>query len=317
MDLSAIEVIVEIAKTGSISKAAQNLFISQPGVSKILQKFEEEMGVQIFERMSTGVRPTPVGQRFVEGARDIMEQVDQLELQFQYSLSASFMELNIASMSYQFMQGMLREMYEKDKQHPIRIRYIEGGLEEQVERVRKGDIEVSVNIFWKDHLKKSIKKMLAKGVEYHRIGPAVPYVGVSRSSRRIPADVTEVDPYQMAGMPMVTISPSKMFGSSSNSGWGFLQSAFGMKVNRNFHQEIIVNNTGSMQELVCQLDGFSVVLINPGIYLRYGFSDKIRLIPIPNAEDQFELGWLQRSNTVRLPLANEFINLLRESASEE
>lgn len=77
MDLSAIEVIVEIARTGSISKAAQNLFISQPGVSKILKKFEEDVGIQIFERISTGVRPTPMGQKFIEGAQDIMDQVDQ------------------------------------------------------------------------------------------------------------------------------------------------------------------------------------------------------------------------------------------------
>ena len=112
MDLSAIEVIVEIAKTGSISKAAQNLFISQPGVSKILQKFEEEVGIQIFERMSTGVRPTPMGQRFVEGAQDIMEQLNELEHQFKRNQAVSSMELDVASMSYQFMQGMLKELYE-------------------------------------------------------------------------------------------------------------------------------------------------------------------------------------------------------------
>ena len=112
MDLSAIEVIVEIAKTGSISKAAQNLFISQPGVSKIFQKFEEEAGIQIFERMSTGVRPTPMGQRFVEGAQDIMEQLNELEHQFKRNQAVSSMELDVASMSYQFMQGMLKELYE-------------------------------------------------------------------------------------------------------------------------------------------------------------------------------------------------------------
>ena len=170
MDLSAIEVIVEIAKTGSISKAAQNLFISQPAVSKILHNFEQEVGVELFERMSTGVRPTPMGQRFLDGAQDIIDQLDQLEIQFKRSLSASFMEVNIASMSYQFMQGMLRELYEKYKHNPIRIRYIECSLEEQVERVRKGDIEIAINIFWKDHLRRSVKKILPKGVEYHRIG---------------------------------------------------------------------------------------------------------------------------------------------------
>lgn len=316
MDLSAIEAILEIARTGSISKAAQNLFISQPGVSKILKKFEEDVGIQIFERISTGVRPTPMGQKFIEGAQDIMDQVDQLEHQFQRNLSMSFMELNLASMSYQFMQDMLGALYERYKQNPIRIRYIECSLEEQIERVSKGDTEIAVNIFWKDHLQKSVKKMLSKGIEYHRIGPAVPYLGISRNSRKLPVGAAELDPRQIAGMPMVTISPSKLFGSSSNSGWGFLESAFHLKLDKNFFQEIIVNNTGSMQELVCQLDGFTIILLNPGIYQRYGFSDKLHLIPIADAGGEFELGWLQRSNTVRQPLANEFVNLLRESSSE-
>jgi molybdate transport repressor ModE-like protein len=79
MNLSQVEVIVEIAKAGSISQAAQNMFISQPGVSKILQRFEEEVGAQIFERVSTGIRLTPIGQRFVDNAQDIIEQVDRLE----------------------------------------------------------------------------------------------------------------------------------------------------------------------------------------------------------------------------------------------
>lgn len=79
MNLSQVELIVEIARAGSISQAAENLYISQPGASKILQRFEEEMGAQIFERVSTGVRLTPIGRRFVEQASEILEQADKLD----------------------------------------------------------------------------------------------------------------------------------------------------------------------------------------------------------------------------------------------
>ena len=41
----------------------------------------------------------------------------------------------------------------------------------------------------------------------------------------------------------------------------------------------------------------------------------MRLIPIPGENMRFELGWLQRENTVRSPLANEFVNMLREYSS--
>ncbi|MDD6161111.1 MAG: LysR family transcriptional regulator [Oscillospiraceae bacterium] len=318
MNLSQIEVIVEIAKAGSISKAAQNLYISQPGVSKILQKFEEEVGAQIFERVSTGVRLTPVGRKFVKSAMDVIEQAGQLERMFkQNDRAALTMELRLASVSYQFIQCMLEDLCRKYSQNPLQIHYVECGLDEEVDRLTRGDIEIAVNIFWKDHLRRSMKKLLAKGVEYHRVGSAVPYIGVSRDSKKYPPDIKELDFSRLTDMPLVIISPFVLLGASSISGWDFMHSAFKMENLDGVCQEIEVNNTGTMQELLCRVDGFSLILLNPGIYSRYGFSERIRLIPLPGADRQFELGWLQRANTVRQPLADEFINMLRENASDD
>ena len=71
-----------------------------------------------------------------------------------------------------------------------------------------------------------------------------------------------------------------------------------------------------MREMVCQTDGFSLILINDGIRRRYGFFDDIRLIPVPGDDMHFEMGWLQRSNTVRSPLANDFVTMLGDFTSE-
>ena len=317
MNLSQIEVIVEIAKAGSISKAAQNLYISQPGVSKILQKFEEEAGTQIFERVSTGVRLTPAGHKFVKGAMDVMEQAQQLERMFKQERAPLTMELRLASVSYQFIQCMLEELCHKYGQNPLQIHYRECGLDEEVEGLISGGIELAVNIFWKDHLRRSMKKLLAKGVEYHRVGSVVPYIGVSWDSKKYPSHIKELDFERLAGMPLVIISPFVLLGTSTLSGWDFFQSAFNVENFGGARQEIEVNNTGTMQELLCRIDGFSLILLNPGIHSHYGFSDKIRLIPLPDTGKEFELGWLQRANSVRQPLADEFIKMLREKASDD
>lgn len=113
MNLSQVEIIVEIAKAGSISQAAQNLFVSQPSVSKALQRFEEEVGAQIFERVSTGVRLTPIGRKFVERAEDLVEQAEQLDRIFEKKGSLISLELNLASISYHFMQQIISEVYNK------------------------------------------------------------------------------------------------------------------------------------------------------------------------------------------------------------
>jgi DNA-binding transcriptional LysR family regulator len=49
---------VEIEKTGSISKAAENLFMAQPNLSKAIKELEENLNIKIFERTSRGVMPT-------------------------------------------------------------------------------------------------------------------------------------------------------------------------------------------------------------------------------------------------------------------
>lgn len=314
MNLAQVEVIVEIAKAGSISRAAQNLFISQPGVSKILQKFEEEVGAQIFERVSTGVRLTPLGRRFIDNAQDIIEQVDKLEELFDSGTATVFMELSIASMSYYFMQHMLPELYNKYSQNPINIRYMECGVDDELKLINKGDVEIGIVTLWLPDLKKVIKRAMAKGIEYHRLGAAMPYIGVSQRSRKYPQEIKELDLRRLAAMPLVSISPSS---PSRITGWDFMLQIFGKSKLNTSNREITTYNTGTMKEIICRTDGFSLILLNQGIYQRYGFFDDIRLIPIPNENVQFEMGWLQRANTVRSPLANEFVSILGEYAAED
>lgn len=314
MKLSQVEIIVEIAKAGSISRAAQNLFISQPAVSKILKKFEEEVGAQIFERVSTGVRLTPIGRRFVDNAQDIIEQVDKLEDDlFKRKSVSAIMELNIASMSYHFMQHMLPELYNKYSQNPINIRYTECGFDDELELINKGNVEIGIVTFWQNDIKKAVKKALTKGVEYHRLGTVVPYIGVSKKSKKYPEGIKGLELQRLANMSVVAISPSS---PSKVTGWDFMRQVFGSSKLETSNKEIITNNTGTMREIVCQTDGFSLILLNKGIYERYGFFNDIRLIPISDESIQFEMGWLQRANTVRSPLANEFISILREYSTD-
>ena len=54
---------LEIEKAGSIRKAADNLYMGQPNLSRALSELEESIGIRIFERSSQGVRPTKDGQR--------------------------------------------------------------------------------------------------------------------------------------------------------------------------------------------------------------------------------------------------------------
>ena len=79
MRLSQLEYFIKIAQCGSITKAAQELFLSQPSLTKSISNLEAEYNLQLLERTAKGVRVTPQGQEFLDSARWILQQLEELE----------------------------------------------------------------------------------------------------------------------------------------------------------------------------------------------------------------------------------------------
>lgn len=73
MTMSQIKYFVTVAQCLSFTKAAEQLFISQPALSKHIRKMEEELNIQLFVRTSTGIRLTPAGSALYQGMSDIYE----------------------------------------------------------------------------------------------------------------------------------------------------------------------------------------------------------------------------------------------------
>ncbi len=74
-----LKYIAEVERTGSITKAANNLFMGQPNLSKAIKELETETGITIFKRTARGVEPTKKGQVFLEQAKHILSTVQELE----------------------------------------------------------------------------------------------------------------------------------------------------------------------------------------------------------------------------------------------
>ena len=70
---------IELEKTGSINKAAANLFISQQGLRKVIDTLEAEMGIKLLERSHSGVRLTPAGKAFAKRAKTISREYSHLK----------------------------------------------------------------------------------------------------------------------------------------------------------------------------------------------------------------------------------------------
>ena len=73
-----LSMFVTTADLMNISRASQALHISQPALSQQVQAIEELCGTPLFDRLKSGVRPTPFGMEFVSRARQVLESADAL-----------------------------------------------------------------------------------------------------------------------------------------------------------------------------------------------------------------------------------------------
>lgn len=82
MNLTYLKYAVEVAKCGSINKAAEKLFIGQPNLSRSIKELEDSIGTAIFVRSAKGMELTPDGETFINYARSLLKQVDDIENMF-------------------------------------------------------------------------------------------------------------------------------------------------------------------------------------------------------------------------------------------
>ncbi len=83
MNLQYIRYALEIARTGSISKAAENLSVAQPNLSRAVKELESSLGIAIFDRTRTGMTVTPDGERLLSAGERILREVGELETMFE------------------------------------------------------------------------------------------------------------------------------------------------------------------------------------------------------------------------------------------
>ena len=79
MNILHMKYAVEVAKVGSLNKAAETLLIAAPNVSRSIKELEADIGISIFERTTKGMELTPEGEEFINYAKGILNQIDEVE----------------------------------------------------------------------------------------------------------------------------------------------------------------------------------------------------------------------------------------------
>lgn len=143
MNVLHLKYAVEVAKAGSISKAAEALYMNQPNLSRAIKELETSLGITIFGRSAKGMYVTPEGEEFLEHAKKILQQIDEMEAfykagvpaQQRFSLSAPRASY-ISEAFVKFSKGLTKECAE--------IYYKETNAMRVVNNVLSGDFKLGI-----------------------------------------------------------------------------------------------------------------------------------------------------------------------------
>lgn len=98
-NLSLYHIFYTVARTGSISHSSRELYISQPAISKAIQKLEQNLDTLLFKRSSRGVTLTPDGELLFEKVKEALFLLDEGENSIRHNRSRDIPKLRLGASS--------------------------------------------------------------------------------------------------------------------------------------------------------------------------------------------------------------------------
>jgi LysR family hydrogen peroxide-inducible transcriptional activator len=122
MNIQQLEYIVAVDNYRHFSKAAEASFVTQPTLSMMIQKLEDELGVKIFDRSQLPVQPTEIGTRVINQARLALAQVNQIKeiIQEEKGIVKGVFRLAIIPTISPYLLPKLMQVH-RDNNYDIRI----------------------------------------------------------------------------------------------------------------------------------------------------------------------------------------------------
>lgn len=148
MNLNNLKIFINVADSGSITRTAEALFISQPAVSKAIRSIEEDIGVRLFIRdKKTGIKLTDTGERILPYARKMLLMEEKI-YQTAY-LSQNMLEgtLRIASLPIGIDHILVKALVIFAEKYPnVNVEILDGSANDVNRMVLEHEAEFGISI---------------------------------------------------------------------------------------------------------------------------------------------------------------------------
>jgi len=290
---------MEIAKSGTISKASENLFISQAHLSNILKDLENELGIEIFKRTKKGVILTDDGREFLNYAEPLVNQHQNIMKIYSNRHVEPKFKFSVSTQRYSFVKKAVIELYKVLSISDSKIYIREKDMYNVIGDVynRKSDVGI---IFFSSKTAAFIKRYLSsKNLEFNEITVEIP-CAILRSGHPL-SSLKEVSLEQLAAFPYAT------FESEASA--------------IDFDEEVIINNLPNCHQFIVS-DHYTMVNIitNTDAYTigsgisTYGYtSSSVTKIPIKGFGKEITLGWIRLKGSTESDIILKFVEYIKNA----
>ena len=304
MKLEQMIHVAEVAKTKSISKAASNLLMTQPGLSFSIKQLEDELGTELFVRNNKGVELTETGNNFVAKAKRILREIDSLERMCKDESTQVTQTLSVASGHYRFMGLITAMMLNRHKNDGIGFVLRTGISSEAVNWVADGICDVGFVSFLSAEESDFKKLMKQKKLQYHKIYDTDLKIIIGAGHPLYDTDVTEIDAKELQKYPRVAHdrTPSK----------DYFRSVFSQESIPNLR--VIVTDQAAAYEILERSDGYCMGFASEYMYQNLPRQYKTRELKVKWGTSYYHMtmGWIAPAAMVAVPLVQEFIELVTD-----
>lgn len=178
MTLQQLRYVVMVAETGTITEAANKLYISQPSLTNAIHELEKEMNLVIFHRTNKGISLSKEGDDFLGYARQVLEQASILEDRYKGNKGGK-KQFCVSTQHYSFAVNAFVDLVKQYGQEEYDFSLRETQTYEIIEDVAKMRSEIGL-LFLNDFNETVLRKLLkSHDLEFHPLFTARPHVFIS------------------------------------------------------------------------------------------------------------------------------------------
>lgn len=181
MNILHIKYAVEVARIGSLNKAAERLFVAQPNISRSIKELEADLGITIFDRTTKGMVLTPEGEEFINYAKGILNQIEQVEMLYKGGASKK-QRFSISVPRACYISEAFAKFSKTIGKDAVELFYKETNSQRTIHNILENDYRLGI-IRYADNYDKYFKTLLEeKGLNYEMVAEFTYCLIMSRRS---------------------------------------------------------------------------------------------------------------------------------------